>query len=196
MTEDHRLADPYMHCESIRTARLTLRPLTTEDLDRYAEYHGREDVSRYILSLPLSREESAKELARWIAADRLERSGDMIFFGVQLGDDSKLIGEVPVKLSSVEHKCAEIGWIFHPEVAGNGYATEAAQALLELAFQRLGMRRVVAYLDARNVASANVCRRLGMRQEAHFVENLYNLGDWKSTLVFALLESEWRNFTH
>ena len=191
---DHQptLEPVFLQNEPLRTERLVLRPLSMADLDRYADYHGMADVARYILSLPLTREESQAELERWIASDRLEKSGDMIFYGVQLGDDATLIGEVPIKLMSVENRTGEIGWIFHPEVAGNGYATEAANKLLEIAFDRLGMRRVAAYLDARNTASANVCRRLGMRHEAHFVENIYNLGDWKSTFVFAILEQEWR----
>jgi len=193
MSEQPKLTTPYVQNESVRTDRLILRRLTLDDLDRYADYHGKPEVARYILALPLTREESEAELRTWIGRDRLEQSGDMIFFGVQLGDDPTLIGEVPIKIASVEHRTAEIGWIFHPEVAGNGYATEAARALLEICFDTLGMRRVVAYLDARNDASANVCKRLGMRQEAHFVDNLFNLGEWKSTFVFAILEEEWRS---
>jgi aminoglycoside 6'-N-acetyltransferase len=54
------------------------------------------------------------------------------------------------------------------------------------------MRRVVSYLNAENDASANVCRRLGMRHEAHFVENILDRGTWESTFVFGILEDEWR----
>ncbi len=193
MDETEPLNLPYIQGEPLETERLVLRRLRPDDLDRYAEYHGKPEVSRYILSLPLTREESSAELDKWIASDRLEQPGDMIFYGVQLGDDPTLIGEVPIKLVGIESRTGEIGWIFHPDVAGNGYATEAARALLELAFDGLGLRRIVSYLDARNDASANVCRRLGMRQEAHFVDNIFNLGEWKSTKVFAILESEWRN---
>ncbi|MCC6704559.1 MAG: GNAT family N-acetyltransferase [Thermomicrobiales bacterium] len=195
MSDQPKLSTPYVQNEPIRTDRLILRRLTLDDLDRYADYYGKPDVARYILTLPLSREESEAELRTWIARDRVEQSGDMIFFGVQIGGDPTLIGEVPIKIASVEHRTAEIGWIFHPEVAGNGYATEAARTLLEICFDVLGMRRVVAYLDARNDASANVCKRLGMRQEAHFRENLFNLGEWKSTFVFAILDDEWRGAT-
>jgi RimJ/RimL family protein N-acetyltransferase len=193
MSDQPKLDPVFVQDEPIETDRLILRRLTMDDLDRYADYHGKPEVARYILRDELNREEAREELALWSNKDRIESAGDMIFYGVQLKSDPSLIGEVPIKLVSVPNRTAEIGWIFHPEVAGHGYATEAANALLTLAFDRLGMRRVVSYLNAENDASANVCRRLGMRHEAHFVENILDRGTWASTFVFGILEDEWRS---
>ena len=53
------------------------------------------------------------------------------------------------------------------------------------------MHRVIARLEARNEASAAVCERLGMRREAHHVENEWIKGEWQSELIYALLEREW-----
>ena len=72
-----------------------------------------------------------------------------------------------------------------------GYASEAATALLEVAFGPLGLHRVFGRTDARNVASAALMRRLGMRQEAHLRENEIFKGAWGDELVFAVLEDEW-----
>ncbi len=60
-----------------------------------------------------------------------------------------------------------------------------------MAFADLGMHRVWAQLDPRNAASARVCERLGMRQEAHFREDIWFKGEWGSTDVYAILASEW-----
>ncbi|BDZ45666.1 hypothetical protein GCM10025866_15750 [Naasia aerilata] len=87
---------------------------------------------------------------------------------------------------------AEIGYVFAPDVAGRGYATEACRPLLALAFEELGVHRVMGRLDARNGASARVLERLGMRLEAHFVEDDWFKGEWTSTLVYAMLDREWR----
>ena len=95
---------------------------------------------------------------------------------------------------SDEHRTAEIGYVINPAYAGHGYATEAARALLAMAFGPLGLRRVVARVDARNPASAGVLRRLGMRQEAVLVENEWFKGAWSTELDFALLDREWRAF--
>jgi len=80
----------------------------------------------------------------------------------------------------------------HPDHRGHGYATEAAAAMLGLGFEGLGLHRIVGRLDARNDASARVLERLGMRREAHFVENEFVKGEWCDELVYAMLASEWQ----
>ena len=47
----------------------------------------------------------------------------------------------------------------------------------------------------RNAASARVLERLGMRREAHFVENEWLKGEWTDELVYAMLDREWRALT-
>lgn len=69
--------------------------------------------------------------------------------------------------------------------------TEAAGAVLEIAFNGLGLHRASAVLDARNDASAALCMRLGMRDEAHFVEDLWFKGGWGDTTIYAILDREW-----
>jgi RimJ/RimL family protein N-acetyltransferase len=64
--------------------------------------------------------------------------------------------------------------------------------VLALAFDGLGLHRVTARIDARNGPSAALARRLGMRQEAHLVENEWFKGEWTDELDFAILEREWR----
>jgi RimJ/RimL family protein N-acetyltransferase len=64
--------------------------------------------------------------------------------------------------------------------------------VLGAGFDRLGMHRIVGRCDARNSASAALMKRLGMRQEAHFVRNEYIKGEWTDELVFAILEDDQR----
>ena len=63
--------------------------------------------------------------------------------------------------------------------------------MLRLAFAELGLHRVVGRLDARNTASAAVLERLGMRREAHLVDNEWVKGEWCSELDYAVLAQEW-----
>ena len=88
---------------------------------------------------------------------------------------------------------AEIGWTLAPEARGKGYATEAAEAVLELGFGELGFHRIEARLDALNFASATMCERLGMRLEARHVEKWHYKGQWATELVYAILADEWRD---
>ena len=56
---------------------------------------------------------------------------------------------------------------------------------------RMKLHRVIARIDARNLASAGVLRRLGMRHEAHLVQNEMFKGEWTDEDDFAMLRSEW-----
>jgi RimJ/RimL family protein N-acetyltransferase len=79
--------------------------------------------------------------------------------------------------------------MFNPEHHGRGYATEAASAVLDLAFETFGLHRITGSLEARNAASARVLEKLGMRREAHLVENELVKGEWQSEIVYARLRA-------
>ena len=72
---------------------------------------------------------------------------------------------------------------------------EGGRAVLSIAFEELGLHRVIGRLEPRNIASARVLEKLGMRREAHFVENEYLKGEWQSEAVYAILDREWRERT-
>jgi RimJ/RimL family protein N-acetyltransferase len=82
-----------------------------------------------------------------------------------------------------------------PRNQGNGFAPEASKAMLDFAFETLRLHRVVGRLEPRNAASARVLEKLGMRCEAHLVENEWVKGEWQSELVYAILAREWRHAT-
>jgi len=186
---------PFVFDEPVTTERLTLRLLTVADIDDVHAYQSREDVARYQLFDPRSRDEVAAKLVEYAAATTLTSDGDFMQLAVELpgaaGDRSRVIGDSFFHLASVENSRAEIGWTLHPDFMGRGYATEAAEAVLELAFARLRLHRVYAELDPRNDASIRLCRRLGMREEAYFVGDLWFKGGWADTGAYAILEDEW-----
>jgi RimJ/RimL family protein N-acetyltransferase len=184
---------PYT-AEDIRTERLLLRSLSKNDLDDVHSYQKRKDVVRYLLWEVRDHEESAEHLEKRIAMTQLSHDGDGLIYAVELPDPAgghgRVIGDLSVFLKSAEHGQLEIGWVFHPAVHGRGFATEAARAVLELCFDTLGAHRVFAQLDPRNEASARLCERLGMRQEALLRENEIFKGEWGDTAIYAILASE------
>ena len=100
-------------------------------------------------------------------------------------------GAVRGREVSERDKTAEVGFIFDTRRQGKGLATEAAGALIDLVFTSAGFHRVIGRTEARNAASARVLEKLGMRLEAHFVENEWVKGEWQSELVYAVLDREW-----
>lgn len=175
----------------IETARLRLRPFTRGDVDAVYDYRRREDVARYLFDVPLSREECALAVQQRIGQIALEADEDKIILGVELAETGTLIGEVSLILRNLDARQGEVGWIFHPDYQSHGYATEAAVALLDLAFGQGDMHRVMARCDARNTSSAKLMERLGMRREAHFREHALFKGEWDEEFVYAILEDEW-----
>ena len=121
---------------------------------------------------------------------------DVALLAVVLARTGRIIGEVNLKWTSVVHQQGEFGFVFHPDFHGRGYASAAAARLLDLAFDEDALHRVVGRTDANNAASADLMRRLGMRQEAHFVQNEIFKGAWGDELVFAILADEWRARRH
>ena len=111
---------------------------------------------------------------------------------IVLPETGEPIGDVQLTWTSRQHRQGEIGYIVHPAHTGHGYATEAAALMLRLGFEELGLHRVEARLDARNLASARVLERLGMRREACLVQTRFVRGEWTDELVYAILQDEWR----
>jgi RimJ/RimL family protein N-acetyltransferase len=103
----------------------------------------------------------------------------------------RVIGDVVLMWRSREHATGEIGYVFHPDYGGQGFASEAVGALLDVAFGTYHFHRVTARIDARNLASLRLAERVGMRQEAHLVENEWFKGAWGDEIDFAMLRREW-----
>lgn len=173
------------------TARLTLRPLEAADIEGLLAYRGRPDVCRYLPFAPMTREVLRTRLAGDLSRTEITEQGQALTLGVRAKDTSQLLGDVVLFFRSREHAAGEIGYVFHPDATGHGYASEACSAVLALAFDQLGLHRVTARLDSRNETSARLAARLGMRQEAHFVSNEVFKGEWSDELLFAMLADEW-----
>jgi RimJ/RimL family protein N-acetyltransferase len=179
----------------IRTSRLLLRPLTAADARDVAAYQGLPDVVRYLPWPVRNPAESREHTLTRAGYTRLADDGDGLILGAELvqadGTAGPVIGDLSVFLSSREHAQVSLGWVFHPDWHGRGLASEAARAVLDLAFFELGAHRAFAELDPRNAASAALCLRLGMRMEAHLVESEFFKGEWSDLQVFAILARDW-----
>lgn len=176
----------------LSAGRLHLRPLNEADVEALVSYYSRPSTCRY---LPVGPFDSDAVVARlrlgpW-SRSTLDEEGDILGLGVELISTATLIGDVMLRWTSERDRSGEIGWVLHPDHVGRGYATEAAQAVLGLAFGELELHRVIARIDARNTPSILVAERLGMRREAHLVENHWKDDEWSSEVDYAVLRREW-----
>jgi RimJ/RimL family protein N-acetyltransferase len=176
----------------IVTERLHLRPYTHEDFDGLYDIQSRPEVARYLYWEARDRDEVRQALETKTQCSVLADEGGSLQLAVVLPESGTLVGDVLLMWTSRRHRQGEIGYVFHPDHAGRGYGTEAAEVMLRLGFEGLGLHRVVGRLDGRNTASARVLERLGMRREAHLVQNEIVKGEWTDEVIYAMLEEEWR----
>lgn len=182
----------YELVEPLRTERLLLRPYTAADFGALYAMRSDPEVARYLYWEPQTEDEVRETLARKEASTLLRAEGDVLALAAEERMRGEVVADVILHWFSEDHATGEIGYITHPAHGGKGYATEASGPLLRIAFDGLGLHRVIGRLEARNTASARVLEKLGMRREAHLVENEWVKGEWQSELVYAILDREWR----
>jgi RimJ/RimL family protein N-acetyltransferase len=175
----------------LRTDRLVLRPFRESDFEVLYEIHSDEGVVRWLYNEVRTRAQVVDLLKVKIAGAAVREPGDWLCAAVELSETGELVGDVDLLWASDQHRSGELGFIVQPAQHGNGYATEASRPLLDWAFGDLGLHRVIGRTEARNVGSARVLEKLGMRREAHLVENEWVKGEWQSELVYAVLDREW-----
>lgn len=181
----------------IRTERLLLRTVRPGDRDAIGRYCSDPEVTRYLPFPVLDEDRLTARLDRLVAATAPSEPGEVLALAVEL--DGELVGDLMLRFTDRHGPTdppaiAELGWVFSPEHCGRGLATEAAGALIDLAFGHYPLHRLMARLDPRNVASARLCERLGMRHEAHTREDYPDRdGTWSDTAVHGLLRREWES---
>ncbi len=175
----------------IETERLILRSFRDEDLETFLRYRNDPLVAEYQgWSIPYSREKGLAFLAQMASATP-GTAGQWYQIALEVKSTGAMIGDCAFGLLDEDPQQAEIGFSLAREYQRMGYAAEAVTALLGYLFETLGLHRVRAICDEENSASARLMERVGMRQEAHFIENLYFKGRWSSEYWYAMLRREW-----
>jgi RimJ/RimL family protein N-acetyltransferase len=97
-----------------------------------------------------------------------------------------------LRIESIDSRQGDIGFELDPSYWGQGYASEAARAMLEFGFTEIDLHRIWARCNAENDGSVRLLEKLGMQREGRLRENEYFKGRWWDTMIFAVLESEWK----
>ncbi len=184
---------PYELVEPLLTERLLLRRYAEEDFDALYAMRSNADVTRYLYWPPQTPDEVRETLGRKLVSTGIRDEGDVLALAAESRETGELVADVVLHLVSSPHELGEIGYIVHPDHVGRGYATEATRPLLGIAFDDLELHRVIGRVEPRNQGSARVLEKLGLRLEAHLVENEWVKDEWQSELVYAILDREWRS---
>lgn len=143
----------------ITTERLTIRPITPNDVSDIHKYASDKSITM-MMFLPNESLDEAKifveyAVNEWNKSEPNDREYVIIF-------NEKIIGGINLEYSKDKKSC-EIGWTIHNQYRNKGFATEAANALLKYAFNTLKVDKITAHCDSKNIASEKVMKKLKMK---------------------------------
>ncbi len=176
--------------ESLTTRRLHLRRLHRDDVEALCAYRSLPVVARY-QSWETFGPDDALRLIETESAPEPNIPGTWFQMAIVSTATGRLIGDCGLHCRQDDSRQMEFGITLAPRQQGFGYADEAVECLLDYVFGRLNKHRVTATVDVLNRSALALCRRLGFRQEAHFVDHLWFKGQWGSEYQFAMLKHEW-----
>lgn len=174
----------------IETERLILRDFVEDDWHAMLAYNSDPLYLRYNDSIEGTRER-VQELIGWFLAQQKEDPRIKFQLAITLKSNHLLIGNCGVRMDEVNSVEANIGYELDPKHWNNGYATEAARAIVDFGFMRFGVHRIWADCIAENTGSVHVLEKLGMKLEGRFRQNKYFKSRWWDTLIYAILADEW-----
>ncbi|WP_367038387.1 GNAT family N-acetyltransferase [Streptomyces sp. Je 1-332] len=178
---------------SLNTARLRLRPFTDADADHLFALHSNTHVMRYWDSAPWNERAHADRFIARCGTMADEGTGARV--AIDRASDGAFVGWCALTDWDPDFRSASLGYCLADTTWGHGYATEAAHALLQWAFDTLDLNRVQAETDTRNVASARVLEKTGFLREGTLREECIVNGEVSDTWVFGLIRREWRPST-
>lgn len=175
----------------LKTPRLILREFREDDLHAIHAYGSDPEVARFMAWGPNTPDETRAFLDQVLAAQE-EWPRPAVCAAIEIAATGQLIGAVELRVIDPANLGGNFGWTLNREHWGQGYAPEAATALLGQGFQAMGLHRITATCDARNRKSWRGLEKLGLRREGAFHRDLRVKGRWRDTHLYAILADEWR----
>ncbi|MBO3064676.1 GNAT family protein [Staphylococcus shinii] len=161
------------------------RDLKDTDIEDINELYNLTEVNKYQTWGVQSYEDTKEFIDEVITQD-----SDLVYNVLVNPDTDKVIGTIQLAIDE-GNKSAEIKFIIHPNYWNNGIATNIAKTIIKYAFKVLKLNRVWASIDSNNIAARMVLQNLEMKLEGVFRENRLVDGEYRDTLKYAILKSEY-----
>ncbi|KWU62653.1 MULTISPECIES: GNAT family N-acetyltransferase [Bacillus cereus group] len=174
----------------LETERLLLRELTLLDAEAMFHYFSKESVIRYFGMDSFENIEQAKTTIQTFR--KRNEEGSVFRWGIEKKGTDQLIGTCGFHLINKHHKRAEIGYELDDTYWGQGYATEALQAMLAYGFETLHLIRIAAVVYIENEASRNLLKKAGFQEEGLLRKYMIQNDVAHDTVVYSLLKEDWQ----
>ncbi|GAK59899.1 acetyltransferase, GNAT family [Candidatus Vecturithrix granuli] len=184
-----------MIAPTLQTQRLVIQSIKVSDAHAMFLYRSDKTVQRYQFWRPRTQGE---------VEDFIQKVNELAFdtehtwyqLGIYTKQPRELIGDLGLHFLEPHNSQVEIGFTIAPTHQRQGYAAEAVISILDYVFAHMRKHRVIASVDPNNTASIALLKKLGLRQEAHFVQSLWDDGAWLDDVVYAILREEWMRIAY
>jgi len=200
-----------MSFPDLNTSRLRIRAWRESDFEPHVMWEADPRVNEFLpfLHAPRTTEASREQIARFLATPaekraqwarewlRAKRQKPYPEWAVEVTGIADVIGAIGFAMDTFESDftpCVEIGWRIAPEYWGNGYATEAATAVLRYGFTTLGLNEIFSMSALGNKRSLVLMQRIGLRYVKDFLFPLLPDGHpLRPYALYKLTRAEWEN---
>ncbi len=170
---------------NVTTKRLLIRTFQEQDWEAVYSYTSDEKVMHYMPEGVFNEEQAKKFIA--------ENSNDKAkHFAIVSNNCEQVIGHIVFHPCFGDHTY-EIGWVLNPAYQNQGFASEAARAVLDYGFNEKKLHRIIATCQPENIASYKVMEKIGMRREGYFKKCIPYGKEWWDEYYYAVLREDWNN---
>ncbi len=177
--------------DTMGTPRLFIREFKEEDFKAIHAYASKPEVTMYLPFGPNSEADTQLYLDKSIN-NQFQNPRHDYEFAVVLKKDNILIGGCGIHITNFDNREGYIGYCYDKQYWGNGYATEAADAIVKFGFNILNLHRIFATCCPDNINSAKVLEKLGMKKEGHLREHKLQRGIWRDSYIYSVLDYEYQ----
>jgi len=175
-----------MPSNSLQTARLTLRSYTSADIPDLVRLAGAREVAATTLRIPHPyTEQDGRDFIEAYAG----KSEPETRYAITRSADGQLCGGIGLRMDE-PHQHAELGYWLGVPYWGQGYATEAARAMIKYGFETLGLHRIYASYVPTNVASGRVLQKIGMLREGLMRGHVCKWGKFLDLEYYGMLNTD------
>lgn len=171
--------------------RPALRELALEDVDAVLAIYGSPEATEHLSFEPRTREQVAQTVARSIASATVAPRTEYALAVIERGTNG-LIGLGRLATDPHQQRGATLGFALRPDAWGVGYGVETVRLLLSVGFDDLGLHRIWGARSPLNDASAKTMAVAGMVEEGVIREHVLKAGQWRDSVVHAILDREWQ----
>lgn len=179
----------------ITTERLVLRAPLLSDVEASVERRNLPEVAKYQdWELPYERERAEQSFAKLVEMDGPADGQGWSVTVIDREDPTTILGDVYVGITW-GGRTAEVGYTFHPDHWGMGYATEATEAIIRWLFDDFGVLRVEASLHPDNPASARVVEACGLLFEGLTRGSFWVGNEISDDMLYGMTKADWEAWT-